>query len=77
MTILHQLGDAVRESLAAIPPGVVRILFVALPLSLLFWVWTLPRAETSPTAAETRGGMDLRWGVTLALGVQILIYALL
>jgi hypothetical protein len=77
MTILHQLGDVVRESLAAIPPGVVRILFVALPLSLLFWVWTLPKAETKPPAAETRGGMDLRWGVTLALGVQILIYALL
>jgi hypothetical protein len=77
MTVLHQLGDVVRESLAAIPPGVVRILFLALPLSLLFWVWTLPRSETTPPAAESRRGMDLRWGVTLALGIQILIYALL
>ena len=76
MTILHHIGDAVRQSLAAIPPGVVRGLFVALPVALLLWVWTLPRSETTPPATEPCGGISLTWGVTIALGVQILIYAL-
>ncbi len=77
MTILHQIGDFFREALAAIPLSVVRGLFILLPLAVLVWVLTLPRAETAVPQVDGRRGANLKWGAALALGVQIVIYALL
>lgn len=77
MTILHQIGDLLRDALSSIPLGLVRILFVALPVAVLIWVLTLPRSETSAPEQNGRPGANLKWGAALALGVQIVIYALL
>lgn len=75
MTILHQIGDALRDALSSLPLGVVRGLFIALPLAVLIWVMSLPRSETVAENAAPRGGANLKWGAALALGLQILIYA--
>lgn len=77
MTILHQIGDLLRDALSAIPLGLVRVLFVALPAAVLIWVLTLPRSETSAPEVNGQSGANLKWGAALALGVQIVIYALL
>jgi hypothetical protein len=74
MTVLHQIGDGVREVLGAIPLWGVRTLFVALPAAVLLWALTLPPGVTTPDRPNDRG-QNLKWGVGVALGIQILIHA--
>ncbi|HAP09124.1 MAG TPA: hypothetical protein DCR20_14980 [Planctomycetaceae bacterium] len=77
MTILHTVGDWLRAYLLMVPPGVVRGLFLALPVLLLIWVWRLPRERVLPSQGAYRWDADLRISAGLALGIQILVYALL
>ncbi len=77
MTLLHWIGETVREALAAIPLPVVRLMFLAIPVSLLIWLFQLPRSETCFPKENGRFGFDLRWGAALALLIQIVIYSVL
>jgi hypothetical protein len=71
------LGDGLRACLLLVPQGVVRILFLSLPVLLLIWVLRLPRERVLPSQGVYRWDADLRLGAGLALGIQILVYALL
>ncbi|MBU0640296.1 MAG: hypothetical protein KKB50_15630 [Planctomycetes bacterium] len=76
MTPLHSMGDWLRNALALIPMGVVRLFFVALPVLLIVWVLRLPRASTVPPGVESRPIENLKLWAVLALLIQVLIYAL-
>jgi len=56
---------------------VARGLFIALPLALLIWVLTLPNEETTRPGSIPGHRFNLKVGVAIALGLQILIYSLL
>ena len=73
MTPLHHIGELVRNALSVIPPGALRVLFVALPTVVLIWVLRLPRQAT--TSEDAR--VDLRWIAALALLIQIVIYTII
>lgn len=76
MTILHHIGNAVREWLLAIPLPAVRGLFIGLLALILVWVWRLPKEETTPPEGARRWDENLKFGATLALVLQIVIYTL-
>lgn len=75
MTILHHIGNAIREWLLAIPLPAVRGLFLGLLALVLLWVWLLPNEETTPPEGARRWDENLKFGATLALLLQIAIYA--
>ncbi len=77
MTPLHQFGEFVRQSLQTVPLSLVRILFVASLVALLYWVLRLPRAATTPPGGAKRWDENLKIGATIAIAIQILIYSLL
>ena len=77
VTVLHQLGETLREVLMAIPLSAVRLLFIATLVGLLIWVWCLPSEATSPPGGARRWDENLKLGATLALLIQIVVYALL
>ncbi|MDA0835461.1 MAG: hypothetical protein O2955_13515 [Planctomycetota bacterium] len=74
MTPVHQLGLWLREFMMQIPLPIVRGLFIAVPVVIMVWVWTLPRGETEPTDHPARWDEKLKWIATAALGAQIVIY---
>jgi hypothetical protein len=75
MTILHHIGEFVRERMLAIPLSAVRGLFLATLIGLLLWVWSLPTSETTPPGGAKRWDENLKFGATLALVIQIVIYS--
>lgn len=77
MTVLHQIGEAVRDALASLPLGLVRILFLALPVVVLVWVLRLPAEETNLPGKEPRWDRSLKLGASIALVAQIGIYLVL
>jgi len=74
VTPLHHIGELVRSVLAGIPPGALRVLFVALPTVVLIWVLRLPRQVTTSDGGKY---IDLRWIAALALLIQIAIYTII
>lgn len=77
MTPLHAFGEALREGLLAIPLTTVRGLFVALLVGLLIWVLRLPAEATQPAGGAKRFDENLKWGASIAILIQIVIYSLL
>jgi hypothetical protein len=77
MTPLHWIGEAVRDVLTALPLPAVRGLFLSLPALVLLWVLRLPREATTAPAAEGSGrwSANLKVGATVALVLQIVLYA--
>lgn len=76
-TVLHRLGDLVRDLFLQIPLESVRMLFVALPVLVLIWVLWLP-GETGTSADSTsRSQTRLKLGAVAALLLQVMIYSLL
>ncbi|HUG19896.1 MAG TPA: hypothetical protein VMM56_13010 [Planctomycetaceae bacterium] len=75
MTFLHRIGEFVREQMLAVPLPVVRGLFLATLLGLLIWVWSLPKSVTTPPGGAKRWDENLKFGATLALVIQIVIYS--
>ena len=61
--------------MASLPPGLVRVLFVALPVLVLAWVLRLPAEQTNLPGG--RWDTNLKLGAAVALLVQIGIYLLL
>ena len=76
MTPIHALGEWLRNTLALIPMGVVRVFFVALPVLLIVWVLRLPRVATTPPGVESRPFENLKLWAVLALLIQVLIYSI-
>jgi hypothetical protein len=77
VSVLHQIGDLLREALLAVPLWAARVLFLALPVVVLVWVLTLPGAETRPPGRPARASENLKIWAALALVIQIVIYSLL
>ena len=74
MTPLHYIGEWLRESLALIPMPLVRLLFVIVPLAVLFWVVTLPAESTKPEESSVHWCENLKVWAVLALLIQAAIY---
>ncbi len=70
MTPLHHVGNAVRDALASLPLGLVRGLFLALPVIVLVWVLRLPAEQTNLPGAERCWDTNLKLGAVVALVVQ-------
>jgi hypothetical protein len=75
-TVLHVIGDWLRDVFARLPLPVVRGLFLALPIVLLVWVLRLPRAVTTPPEGAQRWDENLKLWAGIALVIQILVYSL-
>jgi hypothetical protein len=75
MTPLHQLGSLLRDIAGALPLPLVRGLFVLTCVAVLIWVVRLPKssARASPDSPWSE---DLRLWASIALLIQIAIYAL-
>jgi len=76
MTILHTIGDFIRDSLGLIPLLYIRILFVAILVALLVWVLMLPNRETTPPDTKPTWSNNLKTWVTITLLLQIAIYSI-
>ena len=74
MTLLHTLGEFVRELLAWIPLSWGRGLFVAVPVLLLIWVLALPREATTSKEYPRRISGNLKLWASVALLIQIAVY---
>jgi len=77
MTPLHYIGEWLREALLLIPMGIVRALFVALPIVLILWVLSLPRTATTPPGDHGRPYENMKIYAVMALLIQVLIYSVL
>jgi hypothetical protein len=76
VTVLHTIGDVVRDLLAQVPLGAVRVLFLALPVGLLIWVLCLPKEATTSPEGTGRWDENLKLWASVALLIQIAIYSL-
>lgn len=76
MSPLHFVGEALRTALSQVPLGLVRAVFVAIPLLLMVWVLRLPSSQTTPPDGRGRWDSDLKLWAWLALGLQVLVYCL-
>jgi len=75
VTPLHYIGEFFRNLALAIPLWGVRLIFLGLLIGLLLWVIRLPKSETTPPEGSDKATEDLKLWASLALAVQILIYA--
>ena len=76
-TILHWLGDRVRDLLLQVPLEIVRLLFIALPVLVLIWVVRQPGQQTGSGDTAMRSQTGLKLGAAVALLLQALVYSLL
>ena len=60
MSVIHEIGDALRHAFAQIPLPFVRAAFVAVPLAIMLWVLRLPNAETTPPGRSSRWDENLK-----------------
>ena len=75
-TFLHQIGETIRNTMAAVPLSLVGWIFVAIPLVLLIWVLSA-RFEDPDDGVDPHKARWLRIGAAVALLLQIVIYGLL
>ena len=75
LTILHRIGESLRELMIAIPMPVVRAVFVGLLIALLIWVLRLPRERVRPPEGVHAGwSSNLKLWAAIALAIQAMIY---
>ena len=77
MTVLHDIGQIVREFLLTVPLPVARGVFLTVPTLVLIWVLTLPASETTAPEHEHAWSGNLKVVAAVALLLQIAIYSLL
>lgn len=77
MTMLHRIGDALREGLAGVPLGAVRLIMLSGLALLLIWVLRLPAERVTPRHGTGRRGENLRLPAALAIVIQLIVYSLL
>jgi hypothetical protein len=75
LTPLHHLGSLLRDTAAALPLSLVRALFVLTCVALLIWVVRLPKSAAR-VSQDSPWSEDLRLWASIALLIQIAIYAL-
>lgn len=76
MTPLHTIGDLVRHLFLQIPLPVARCLFLAVPIVLLIWILRLPRSDTTAPTGKGRWDENLKVWASVALLLQIALYAI-
>lgn len=76
MTPFHTIGDLVRGLFLQVPLPVARGLFLAVPIVLLLWILRLPRSETTSPTGAGRWDENLKVWASVALLLQIAIYAI-
>lgn len=76
MTPLHQVGQAIREALQAVPLWGVRLLFLVTLLTVLIWVLRLPQSEVTPPGGAKRWDENLKYGAAFALLIQLIVYSI-
>jgi hypothetical protein len=76
MSIIHEIGDALRAAFGTIPLALVRAAFVAVPLLLMIWVLRLPSNETTPPGRASRLDENLKVWAWLALAMQVVVYCI-
>lgn len=76
MSVLHALGDLLRNMFLQVPLWGARALFLAVLLGLMIWVVQLPKSATAPSASSP-WHEDLRIWAWVALMLQLLAYGLL
>ena len=74
MTVLHWIGDAIREQWLQVPLWGARCLFIGLLLALMGWVVQLPASQVTPPGRRCEWYEDLRIWAWLALMFQIIVY---
>jgi len=74
MTPLHQFGAWLRGLFLAVPMNLAELLFLLVPVLLLWWVLKLPETQVRPVDRPSSRGENLRAWAALALLFQILIY---
>ncbi|MCL4203756.1 MAG: hypothetical protein KJ000_14745 [Pirellulaceae bacterium] len=77
MTPLHQIGEALRSVLLAVPLPVVRGLFLTLLIAVLLWIWWLPPSAVTDMDQPRDRRVNLRPWALLSLAIQIVIYTFL
>lgn len=75
-TILHWVGDSIRQLLQSVPLRLARWLFIGLLLLLMGWVAQLPSSQTTPPGRRSQWYEDLRIWAWLALLFQIIVYSM-
>lgn len=76
MSILHIVGDALRDTLGLIPLWGVRGLFLILLFALMAWIVSLPNSETTdPEGPRDRPGRNLKWWAWTAILIQVVVYS--
>lgn len=74
-TIVHQIGNLIRNLLQSVPLYAVRGLFLLLIATVLVIVLRLPKSETTPQKeGPLRWDENLKVWATLALLIQFAIY---
>jgi len=74
-TLLHQIGDYLRNGLQAVPLEAVRYLFMLLIATVLILILRLPTSETTPVKkGPVRWDENLKIWASLALLIQLVIY---
>ena len=75
MTVLHWIGDTIREQLLRIPLPVARWFFIGLLLLLMGWVVQLPASQVTPPERRSAWYEDLRVWAWVALVFQVIVYS--
>ena len=75
MTILHWIGDAIRDQLLRVPLWAARWLFLGLLLGMMGWVVQLPTSQVTPPGRRCQWYEDLRIWAWLALMFQVVVYS--
>ena len=75
MTVLHWIGETLREQLLRIPLSVARWFFIGLLLLLMGWIVQLPASEVTPPGRRSAWYEDLRVWAWVALVFQVIVYS--
>lgn len=74
-TLLHWVGDQVRNLCLQIPMEAVRGAFIAVPIVLMVWVILLPNSRTTPPGRPYAMHENLKLWAWLALMFQVVVYS--
>ncbi|MDF1754580.1 MAG: hypothetical protein P1U89_17480 [Verrucomicrobiales bacterium] len=75
MTPFHHIGNVIRDFVTAVPMPMVRVLFALFFISLIIWVWRLPKDRWMPEGVtKVDLSSNLRFWALIALLVQLAIY---